>query len=608
MARKQLRECGTCHEEKVARSFYSDSHTDCIACVKLKRLADEKQAISPDLDEKARLHRLAKAAKAEEKQLAKSAAKDKRKYAREQVKKRSEASLVDRELASRILSRRRLLHFVTRFHNKYSPGWVHEDICRRLERFSQAVADGKSPRLLLLMPPRHGKSEIASRKFPAWHLGKYPDHEIIATSHSSSLALGFSRHIRDLLRDPRYHATFDDARLDPDSQSVEQWRTTSGGGYTAAGVGTGITGMGAHILIVDDPVKDIEAADSVTIRDATWEWYLSTAYSRLAPGGGVLGIQTWWNDDDWAGRIQLSMATGDGEVFEVVKYPAINEGYDEYLDLDTDMIVEARRPDEVPKRAKLLRPKDTALHPARYTVEYLNQVKKNYRALGQQRFWSALYQQNPAPEEGAFFTREMFMYFAHDPQRRGNNIYQAWDFAITEKKQNDWNVCSTMLQDCEDDLYELDLMRFRTDNSFVIVDAILDQYEAYKPDLLGFEDGQIWKSIYHLFLRRSQERRLYPSFEVLQPLTDKLVRAGPLRGRMQNHKVRYRERALYREEADRELLRFPAGKHDDIVDARAWCVRLALLRQPPARPKAPTTKSWRDRLNASGAGASHMAA
>jgi hypothetical protein len=197
--------------------------------------------------------------------------------------------------------------FIQKFRPKYLPGWVHQDICRRLERFVRDVEAKKSPRLLLMMPPRAGKSEIGSRHFPAWVLGQHPDWEIIAASHTSSLTLSFSRYIRDLLRDPVYGNIFSEARLDPASQSIENWNMTKGGGYLAAGVGTGITGRGAHILLLDDLVKDIEAADSPTISDNTWEWYGSTAYTRLAPGGGVLGIMTWWSENDWAGRIQSTM-------------------------------------------------------------------------------------------------------------------------------------------------------------------------------------------------------------------------------------------------------------------------------------------------------------
>jgi hypothetical protein len=259
------------------------------------------------------------------------------------------------ELAARTLARRKLLRFIQRFRPKYLPGWVHEDICRRLERFMKDVEDQKEPRLLLMIPVRHGKSEISSRHFAPFVLGHHPDWEIIAASGASSLALSFSRYIRDLVRSDSYKALFPEMALDPSSQSVENWNTTKGGGYLAAGIGTMITGRGAHILVIDDPVKDAEAADSAVIRDATWEWYMSTALSRLAPGGGVLGVLTWWNEDDWAGRVQQLSDMEDADRFEIVKYPAINDQGDEYI-LADDRIEQFPPGSTIPEGAMMTRP------------------------------------------------------------------------------------------------------------------------------------------------------------------------------------------------------------------------------------------------------------
>ena len=238
-----------------------------------------------------------------------------------------------------MLARRRLLAFTQKINPRYLPGWVHEDICRRLERFSREVEEGKSPRLMLLMPPRHGKSELASRVFPAWHLGRCPDHEFIACSYNVSLAMSFSRKVKEVIVDPVYEAIFD-TRLHPDFQAAEEWAIKGHrGGYVAAGVGGGITGKGAHILTIDDPIKNAEEAASADLREKLWEWYTSTAYTRLAPGGGVLIIQTWWHDDDLAGRVQQAMKDDpEADQFEVVKYPAIAEA-DEWLDLATQELV-----------------------------------------------------------------------------------------------------------------------------------------------------------------------------------------------------------------------------------------------------------------------------
>lgn len=519
------------------------------------------------------------------------------------------ASSPEQELAQRELCRRRLLPFIQRFRPKYNAGWVHADICRRLERFMRQVERGEEPRLLLMCPPRSGKSEIGSRHFAPWVLGQHPDWEIIAASHTSSLSMSFSRYIRDLMRNPAYGAVFPDAVLDPSSQSTENWNLTRGGGYLAAGVGTGITGRGAHVLLLDDLVKDIEAADSITIRDNTWEWYLSTAYTRLAPGGGVIGIMTWWSADDWAGRIQEAMHAGDGDKFEIVRYPAINEYGDEYL-LEDDSIVEIQPGRLVPAGARMTRQQGTAIHPARYTTEAMLRIKRNLIAGGQKRVWDALYQQNPVPDEGNFFNKEMFRYYGSPPARSELYVYQAWDFAISEGKESDYTVGVCIGQDHYDNLYILDVRRFRSGDGGYIIDEILDFAATWNADVLGFEDGQIWKAIEFQFQKRCEERRQYPSYELLKPLTDKMVRANPLKGRMQLGKVFFDKHAPYFTDLHKEFLHFPAGKHDDQVDAVSWTIRLTLSRSAPKREiKEPKMPSWRDRLKVGYKGStSHMSA
>ena len=168
----------------------------------------------------------------------------------------AQAAKARAEVARRELMRRRLLPFVQNFRPRYLAGWVHQVICHKLEVFSAAVEAQTSPRLLVLMPPRHGKSTLNSIMFPAWHLGRYPHHEYIAASYNVSLPTEFSRHVRDLLRDPQYQQIFPNTKLHPDSQSTERWLTTELGGYIAAGVGGGITGKGAHILTIDDPHQE----------------------------------------------------------------------------------------------------------------------------------------------------------------------------------------------------------------------------------------------------------------------------------------------------------------------------------------------------------------
>lgn len=509
-----------------------------------------------------------------------------------------------------MLARRALIHFTKKTHPDYQAGWVHYDICKRLERFSREVAEKRSPRLMLLMPPRHGKSELASIRFPAWHLGHYPAHEIINVGYNIDLPMKWSRRVRELARDALYRALFPTMQLDPESGAAEAWNTTMGGGFTAAGVGGGITGKGAHVLIVDDPLKNMEEADSALIRDSLWDWYLSTAYTRLAPGGGVLVIETWWNDDDLAGRLQYAMAHDPAaDQFEVVTYPALAEHY-EYRD-KTSLVI--TRSDKLVSDDALefLRAPGEALHRERYDEVALQRIKANQAP----RIWSALYQQNPVPSEGLYFTKDQFRIAPALPQPYGLNIYSGWDFAIGEKQQNDYTVGATIMQDHDGNLYVLNINRFKG-NALAIVEAILDEAEPWlqRPDTpyrIGLEDGQILRSIEPLLLRRMDERKIYPSREILKPLTDKLARARSLQGRMQQGKVYFppAEQAPWFGTAQHEMLRFPGGVHDDIVDALAWAVNLVVGKAPPQRPKAQAPKSWRDKLPGFlGGGTSHMSA
>ena len=505
------------------------------------------------------------------------------------------------ELAARVLAKRRLIPFTQRINPRYDAGWVHRDIARRLERFSSDVAKGLSPRLMILMPPRHGKSELASRMFPAWHLGHHPDHEIIACSYNVSLAMSFSRKVKEVFNDPSYQSVFE-SRLHPDFQANEEWGLAGHrGGYVAAGVGGGITGKGAHILLIDDPIKNAEEADSAETREKLWDWYGSTAYTRLAPGGGVLVIQTWWHDDDLAGRLQIAMGEDpEADQFELVKYPAVAE-HDEYLNPETDLIeydvAEAGYP--------LIRSKGEPLHPQRYDLVKLNRIKKTIP----NRFWAALYQQNPVPDDGAYFTKDQFRTGA-TPALRRSNVFVAFDFAISEKKQNDYTVGVVGLQDDNDKLHVAEIVRFKSGDGMYIVDTILNLCQRWHNSslVLGVEDGQIFRAIESLLKKRMRERQFYPPIQLLKPITDKLARARPLQGRMQQGMVSFAEGAEWYDTARTEMLRFPAGVHDDVVDALAWMASMAVGREPPRKAAAKELKSWKDKLRLSGQGGSHMTA
>ena len=470
----------------------------------------------------------------------------------------------------RELSRRSLLVFTTTFNKSYDAGWVHKDICSRLEKFSQDVIDKKSPRLMLFLPPRAGKSELASRNFPAWHLGHAPNHEIICASYASSLAFKFSRSARDLCRDPEYAHIFPEAKLDEEAQNLENWLTTSGGGYMAAGVGGPLTGNGCHVGIIDDSVKNRDEAESETVRQSIKDWYTSTFYTRLAPGAGILIIMTRWHHDDLAGWL-LEEAKNGGEQWEVVKYPAIAIEDERY------------------------RRKGEALHPSRYPLPALERIKK---AVGP-RDWQALYQQNPVPDTGEFFTRKEMRFYSLEerPPLEQLSIYTAWDLAVGRKEANDYCAGITIGYDHLDRIWVLDIVRGRW-GALGLVDQILDQYERWRAGITGIEHGQISLSIGPFLDKRVRERKLYSFY--IEPLktgrADKEARARAIQGRLQQGMVLFPKDHPMLEVLIAEMLTFPSGLHDDLVDALAWIGRMMVLFAPLTMAAEQPKKSWRDKL------------
>lgn len=482
-----------------------------------------------------------------------------------------------RILAIRALSRRRFLPFVREFKRGYMAGWAHKDICRRLEEFSDKVARNESPRLMLFMPPRSGKSELVSRNFPAWHLGKYPEHEVIACSYAASLANGFSRKVRDILRDPEYHAMFPQAVLDKESQSVENWLLTEGGGYVAAGVGGSIVGKGAHILIIDDPTKGRDEAKSETVQESIRDWYTGSAYTRLTSGGGVLIVMQRWAENDLAGWLLEQDAANEDEDsrenWEVIRYPAIAEEDEKY------------------------RRKGQALHRERYDERALKRI----RATLGPRDWNALYQQNPLPEEGNLFRKNMFHWYSPSerPPLDELRIYVTVDFAVSEGEQNDFTAICVAGVDKDDRIWVLELELYKED-SLEIMEQLFRIWDMYSPVMIGAEEGQISKAVGPFYEKEMRERKQYMYIEPLKHMgRDKVVRSTSIRARMQRQGLVMFPRAFEDSEAYKQLLKFPEGKHDDAVDALAYLGMLlaTLVGFKPKTKKAKVSK-WREKLEA----------
>ncbi|MSS73940.1 MAG: hypothetical protein EXS64_21015 [Candidatus Latescibacteria bacterium] len=435
-----------------------------------------------------------------------------------------------KEKKRRQQTRRSLTDFTRYTHPGYEPAPHHRLIAERLE----AVAEGRITRLMLFLPPRHGKSELASRRFPAWYLGQYPGRQIICASYGSELAADFGREVRNLVASPEYGRLFD-VQLRPDSKAADRWNTAQGGVYVAAGIGAAITGRGAHVALIDDPLKNREEADSATIRDRAWEWYRSTLYTRLMPGGAIVLIQTRWHEDDLAGRLLEAQRQG-GDRWEIVSLPALAEEDDPL----------GRQPGE-------------ALWPQWYPAPVLEQT----RAVIGPREWSALYQQRPQADTGEYFKREWVRWYDERPAHM--RIYGASDYAVTANG-GDYTVHIVAGITPNDDLCILDLWRKRA-SSDVWVEAFLDLVERWKPVKWAEESGQIEKSLGPFILKRAQERRVYCNREQFTSTSDKPTRARAFQARMAMGKVYFPRSAPWSADLLDELVRFPTGAHDDQVDA-----------------------------------------
>ena len=444
------------------------------------------------------------------------------------------------ELLARRKARVGLLAFTQYTNPTYVAAPHHVLITEKLE----AVERGEIKRLMILMPPRHGKSELASRRFPSWFIGRNAGKQIIAASYNSDLANDFGREVRNIVQSPEFVALFD-ATLSEDSRAANRWHTSQGGMYVAAGVGTAVTGRGADILLIDDPFKDREEADSELRRQRVWDWYTSTAYTRLMPGGAIVLINTRWHDDDLSGR--LIEAQGDGgDQWEILSLPAINEH-------------------------------DEALWPEWYPMERLEQI----RAVLPARDWNSLYQQNPIPDEGEYFKGAWFQ--EYDSLPPGLRMYGASDYAVTDGA-GDYTEHGVAGVDASGNLYIADWWRKQA-TSDVWIDAKCDLVIKHEPHCWFGESGVIRRSVEPFLMNRMQEREAYCRIEWLPSIADKPTRARSIQAKASMGKVFLPKTAPWKAELLSQLMRFPAGKYDDGVDVMSLFGRGLEFIKGPKRKK-----------------------
>lgn len=433
---------------------------------------------------------------------------------------------------------------------RYQLEWFHEQIADKLEDGFRRLQNGENVRYMFFLPPRHGKSDEVTQKFPSWALGKDPTLPIMTASYSDELATDFGQLTRNVMQSDEYKTMFD-TRLRQDAKAKGKWITEAGGSYTAVGVGGALTGRGFKIGLVDDPFKNREEADSITIRESRYKWYQSTFYTRQEGNSMIIFILTRWHDDDLAGRVlrDAEEARKNGEPhddWEIIQFKAIATEDDDY------------------------RKEGEALWPAKFPLEKLKTMKT---AMGSYEF-SALYQQTPVDEENRKFKQAWFKerpYEVVEPMETYNvmtidprgkdDIKLGKDFiGVTVNfvdSDNNWNLLSSRIK--------LTVTQ--------LVDLMFTNWQRYRLHKIGIEDGQFWQGLKSKVQDEMKLRGVFPNIEELKTGgTQKELRIEGLVPRYENGTIYHLTIGGANQcvDLEEELGLFPKAPNDDASDSLAY--------------------------------------
>ena len=446
-------------------------------------------------------------------------------------------------------------------HIEYVANIIQESVLNPFEK--------KHKLLIISEPPRHGKSELISKHFAPWYLGKYPEKKVILTSYSAEKSDENSDTAKELFRYWGPHLF--GIKPSGSMYNQTQWNTVKGGGCKSAGVKGSITGFGADVFIIDDYVKGYEEAESETNRENIWNWWQSVVVTRLHPGAVVIILATRWHDDDLSGRL-IKKAEEDGVDFpfelQVINLPAISDGDDDVL---------GRRQGE-------------ALWPARYDEEQLGYIKK---AVGPY-WWSALYQGKPSLRGGSLFKTNFFRYFEIDG--KGNYICHRKDKApfiipfgglsrvvfvdpaLETKKINDPTGMLAWGYSAQERVWLLlDRMNEKIEHT-----QMLDHIKRFawknNAQYIGIENEKLGKVIVKQSAGNDHINGVkIPFREIPTGGIDKYTRAVPMATYYENERVFHLKGAEWLSEFESNLIAFPKGKHDEDVD----CVSMAMTMELP---------------------------
>lgn len=450
-------------------------------------------------------------------------------------------------------ARSNLLWYTKYTKPNYMINWHHRVTARYLMRW---IA-GEIPFLIIEEPPRHGKTELVNRRMVPYIFGQNPNAAIIGASYSGELASRVNREIQRVMDTPRHLNVFPQARLSskktaytgekkPLRNNDEFEIVGHTGSYRGVGVGGAITGMGCQYLIIDDPVKDAKEADSQNKRDSIWDWFVSTALSRVEDNSRILINMTRWHDDDLVGRLlQQRDAKGDHAFpWTELRIPAIRDN----MDMEED-------PREI----------GDALWPYKYDKARLAKIE----ATSGPRWFSALYQQRPQAASGGMFTQSMFE-FASIAGKEWQYTFVMADTAYKDKQENDYTVFTVFGVDKDNELYVLDVWRKRIKAKDVEapVTTFVTGYQGY-----SFRGVYIEPKGHGIYLNQILPTKgvIMPSDTMIEKFFadrkwDKVQRANNAIPFLGNRKIRINENINDKQELVNECLKFPRAAHDDFVD------------------------------------------
>ncbi len=458
------------------------------------------------------------------------------------------------------------------FVQHVAPWVVIEEVHVLLARHFERLRAGQIDRLMIMMPPRTGKSLFTSELLPAWWEGHYPSDKLLHASYASTLVEKFGRKIRNMVASVDYQQVFPDTVLTKDSRAAAQWATTAGGEYNAVGVGGGVAGKGGNLLIIDDPMSEQDMF-SKTVMDAVYEWYGAGFYTRRQPDRNALLLtMTRWNTADLAGRLLADAVTKpNADQWVPLVIPAI-------LDDESAALLNDCRNDPHITHPHTYRAGDS-FSPRRWPLSELLRTKHTVS----RKAWASLYLQSPVEDGGGILQRDHWKAWnTEKAMPRIEFVLQCYDTAFEEGESNDYSARITwgvFKRESDARLCVLMLERMKERLNFSrLLDNALESNKEYQPNRIIIE-----KAASGAPLIMEMRRRGIP-VSPIKPLGSKIARANAASVVLEQGVVYYPAGKRWAEEVIDDCAAFPNAQHDDIADVVAHSLnyfrRMFLLDAP----------------------------